>query len=167
MDIEKGDELISAKAAKPEDDAIMVTEGGHSIRFTLGKLRTASRSSGGVQGISLRSDDKVVAMDIVRPKAFLLTVTANGYGKRSLLTEHRAQFRGGKGLRAHCVNPKTGAVADAAVVELSQQLMLTTEKGSIIRMLLKEVPRQSRNTQGVRIVRLSQDDRVASIALLE
>ncbi|MCL0065150.1 DNA gyrase subunit A, partial [Dehalococcoidia bacterium] len=167
MDIEKGDELVSVKATTAGDEAIVVTENGQSIRFAVSKLRTASRASGGVRGISLKEGDNVIAMDIIRPKAFLLTVTANGYGKRTPVDEYRQQLRGGGGIRAHRVNEKTGPVADAAIVDLSQQLMVTTRNGTIIRMPLKGISRLGRDTQGVRTIRLARGDAVASIALLD
>jgi DNA gyrase subunit A len=167
MDIEKGDELISVQTATSEDDAIMVTSSGQSIRFAVDKLRTASRTSGGVRGIRLRAGDYVVAMQIPRPKAFLLTVTTNGYGKRTDLEEFRQQIRGGGGLRAHLTNEKTGTVADATIVDLSQQLMVTTKNGTIIRMPLKGISKFGRSTQGVRTIRLVKGDEVSSIALLD
>ncbi len=167
MDIEKNDELISVQAATAEDDAIIVTSSGQSIRFDVDKLRTASRTSGGVRGIRLRAGDNVVAMQIPRPKAFLLTVTTNGYGKRTDLEEFRQQIRGGGGLRAHLTNEKTGMVADATIVDLSQQLMVTTKNGTIIRMPLKGISKLGRSTQGVRTIRLVKGDEVSSIALLD
>ncbi|PIU55409.1 MAG: DNA gyrase subunit A, partial [Chloroflexi bacterium CG07_land_8_20_14_0_80_51_10] len=94
-------------------------------------------------------------------------VTANGYGKRTPVDEYRQQRRGGRGLRAHHVNEKTGPVADAAIVDLSQQLVVTTRNGTIIRMPLKGISRQGRNTQGVRTIKLARGDTVASIALLD
>lgn len=167
MDIEKGDELISVKAAAPGAEVILVTERGQSIRFPIAELRTASRMSGGVKGIELRPGDQVAAMDIIRPKAFLLTVTTNGFGKRTIIDKFRRQKRGGFGIRAHLVNDKTGSVADAAVVDLSQQLMVTTKNGTIIRTTLKEISRLGRSTQGVRTIRLNPGDSVSSIALLD
>jgi DNA gyrase subunit A len=167
MDIEKSDELISVQAATAEDDAILITSNGQSIRFSVDKLRTASRTSGGVRGIRLQKGDFVVVMGIPRPKAFLLTVTENGYGKRTALEEYRQQIRGGGGLRAHLVNEKTGHVADAVIVDLSQQLMVTTSNGTIIRMPLKGISKLGRSTQGVRTIRLVKGDIVSSIALLD
>lgn len=167
MDIEKGDELISVKAAAPGAEMILITREGQSIRFPIDELRTASRTSGGVRGIRLRSGDQVVAMDIIRPKAYLLTVTTHGFGKRTILDEFRRQARGGIGIRAHLVNEKTGKVADAAVVDLSQQLMVTTKNGTIIRTTLKEISKRSRSTKGVRTIRLNPQDSVSSIALLD
>jgi DNA gyrase subunit A len=166
MDIENHDELISAQAATAEDDAIIVTRAGQGIRFAIGKLRTASRTSGGVRGIRLTGDNYVVAMDIIRPNAFILTVTENGYGKRTLEEEYRQQIRGGSGMRAHLVNDKTGKVADAAVVDLHEQLMVTTKNGTIIRTLVKQISKFGRSTQGVRTIRLSKGDQVASIAII-
>ena len=167
MDVEDKDELISVKAATAEDDAIIITRNGQSVRFAVKKLRTASRTSGGVRGIRLIRDDQVVSMDIIRPKAFVLTVTQNGYGKRTPVEEYRQQFRGGSGIRAHLVNEKTGPVADAAVVDLNQQLMVTTKNGTIIRTLLKGISRFGRSTQGVRTIKLNKGDSVASIALID
>jgi DNA gyrase subunit A len=166
MDIEKDDELISVKTATAKDDVIFVAASGQSIRFDVGKLRTASRTSGGVRGINLRKGDRVVTMGVPRPKAFLLTVTANGYGKRTPVEEYGQQHRGGIGIRAHHVNEKTGPVVDAAIVDLSQQLMVTTKNGVIIRMPLRGISRLGRDTQGVRTIRLAPDDAVASIALV-
>jgi len=167
MDIEKGDELVSVKAATAGDEAIVVTENGQSIRFAVSKLRTASRASGGVRGIALGERDNVIAMDIIRPKAFLLTVTSNGYGKRTPVDEYRQQLRGGGGIRAHHVNEKTGPVADATIVDLSQQLMVATRNGTVIRLPLKGISRVGRDAQGVRMIRLGRGDAVASIALLD
>ncbi|MFO8010403.1 MAG: DNA gyrase subunit A [Dehalococcoidia bacterium] len=166
MDIEKSDELVSVKVATPGEDIIMVTRDGQSIRFAVDKLRTASRTSGGVRGIRLRPNDRVVAMDVIRPRAFLLTVTANGYGKRTPVEEYRQQYRGGSGIRAHLVNEKTGPVQDAAVVDLNQQLMVTTRNGTIIRTLLKGISKYGRSTQGVRTIKLNKGDFVASIAVV-
>ncbi len=166
MDVEKGDRLISVKSATAEDDCIFVTRDGQSIRFSVDKLRTASRTSGGVRGIRLRGKDKVVAMDIIQPGAFVLTVTENGYGKRTPVDEYRRQIRGGSGIRAHLVNEKTGPVIDAAVVDLDQQLVVTTKNGTIIRTLLKEISKFGRSTQGVRTIKLNKGDHVASIALV-
>ena len=166
MDVEKGDNLVSVKTATIDNDAIMVTRNGQSIRFSVDKLRTASRTSGGVRGIRLVGNDQVVAMDIIRPGAFVLTVTQNGYGKRTLVDEYRQQIRGGSGMRAHLVNDKTGPVSDAAVVDLDQQLMITTKNGTIIRTLLKGISKFGRSTQGVRTIKLNKGDSVASIALI-
>ncbi len=166
MDIEKKDELISVQAATAEDDAIIVTRAGQGIRFAIGKLRTASRTSGGVRGIRLTKDDYAVAMDVIRPKSFILTVTENGYGKRTLEEEYRQQIRGGSGMRAHLVNDKTGKVSDAAVVDLHEQLMVTTKNGTIIRTLLKQISKFGRSTQGVRTIKLNKGDKVASIAIV-
>ncbi|MDD5094700.1 MAG: DNA gyrase subunit A [Dehalococcoidia bacterium] len=166
MDIEKDDELISVKTATAQDDVILVADSGQSIRFTVDKLRTASRTSGGVRGINLKRGDKVVSMGVILPKTFLLTVTANGYGKRTPVEEYRLQLRGGGGMRAHHVNEKTGLVVDAAIVDLSHQLMVTTKNGTIIRMPLKGISRLGRDTQGVKTIRLTHGDAVASIAVI-
>ncbi len=166
MDLEKNDELISARAAQNEDELILVTKRGYSIRFGVGRLRTASRTSGGVRGIRLGSDDQVVALEIVHPKALLFTITANGFGKLTPLEEYRGQQRGGGGIRAHRVSPKTGSVVDAVVVFSSYELVITTREGIVLRTLAREVPHQRRNAQGVKMMKLNAGDEVASVAYL-
>lgn len=167
MDLEKDDELVSAVAARDEEEIILVTQNGQSIRFRVAALRAASRTSGGVRGIRLGSGDQVVALEVVQPKALLFTITANGFGKLTPIEEYRRQGRGGSGMRAHRISSKTGPVVDAAVVFPSHELVITTREGTVLRTLTKEVPIQRRNAQGVRMMKLASSDEVASVACLD
>jgi DNA gyrase subunit A len=151
--------------ARSEDDVIVVTERGQAIRFAVAALRAASRSSGGVRAIHLTTGDRVVAMDITSPEAYLLVVTTNGYGKCTLLTRYRPQTRGGIGIKSISISPKSGGVAAARVVEPSSgELLILSTKGVIIRLKMESIPIQGRIRKGASLMRLDEGDEVASIA---
>jgi len=171
MDLEKGDELISAGLAQDEDDVIMITEKGQSIRFKVATLRSSSRTSGGVRGVRLDPDDQVVSMDVAKPDAFLLVVTVNGYGKLTPTTSYKRQNRGGVGIKTLKVTDKTGKVAATRQVTQTQQLLVISSEGMVISTPMKEgergIPIRGRSTQGVRIMKLDPGDKVAAIAAFE
>ena len=169
MDLAEGDELVKACICTDRDDMVLVTQQGQSIRFAVSELRASSRTSGGVRGIRLTPDDQVISMDIVYPKAFLLAVTAGGYGKLTPIDEYPRQHRAGGGVRTFKVMEKTGEVAAAGLVSRSQQLMIISADGNVIRTPLKEkrqehrISVQKRSTQGVRLMRLGEGDKVVAI----
>lgn len=163
--LRKDDELVAVSVARPDDDVIVVTERGQSIRFAVAALRAASRSSGGVRAIHLTAGDHVVAMDITSPDAYLLIVTVNGYGKCTLLTRYRTQSRGGMGIKSISISAKSGGVAAARVIDpSSEELMILSTKGVIIRLRMDSVPIQGRIRKGASLMRLDEGDEVASIA---
>jgi DNA gyrase subunit A len=173
MDLEGGDELVVACLATDQDDVILVTRKGQSIRFAVSELRASSRTSGGVCGIHLAPDDQVVSMDIVRPDAFLLVVTSGGFGKLTSVSSYPRQHRAGSGVITFKLAEKTDEVIAARVVSQSQQLMLISADGIVIRTPMQEEdPRrgitiQGRSTQGVRLMRLGDGDRVVAIACFD
>ncbi len=173
MDLEKGDELVATCPANDQDDVILVTQKGQSIRFTVSSLRTASRTSGGVRGIRLAAKDQLVSMDIVYPDTFLLTVTSGGFGKLSPIGDYPRQHRAGSGVRTFKLTEKTGKVAAARLVAPSQHLMIISANGIVTRTPVKEKdPRQGitiqhRSTQGVRLMRLDRGDKVVAIACFD
>ena len=164
MGLEKGDELIAVRLAGVKDQVIMVTENGQSIKFKIAELRTASRTSGGVRGIKLVPGDKLVDMSVVIPDAYLFIISAYGFGKRTLLKSYPSQARGGSGVRTFKVVPKTGKVVAAPVVRGSQELMLISTKGIVIRTPVSGIPAMGRDTQGVTVMKVEPGDRVASIS---
>jgi len=170
MDLAGGDELVSAHLANDQDDIVLVTKTGQSIRFTIAELRASLRTSGGVRGIRLAPGDQVVSMDITHPDSFLLVVTTNGFGKLTPIDDYPGQHRAGGGVRTFRVTEKTGEVVGAKLVSKSQQLMIISADGIITRTLVKEKdPRQGitvqgRTTQGVRLMRLGDGDTVVAIA---
>ena len=173
MDLEQGDELVSACLATDKDDALLVTQEGQSIRFAVSDLRAASRTSGGVRGIRLNPDDQVVGMEIILPRAFVLTVTAGGFGKLTPVADYPRQHRAGGGVRTFKLAEKTDKIAASKVVSLSQQAMIISADGIVIRTPVKEKdPRkgitiQGRSTQGVRLMRLDPGDTVVAIACFD
>ncbi|MBM3119209.1 MAG: DNA gyrase subunit A [Chloroflexi bacterium] len=159
------EELVAADVVAQKDVVIMVSQNGKGIKFAVKGLRPASRTSGGVRGIKLVPGDRVVAMGKVFTDANLLTVTENGYGKRSRARNFPLQARGGKGVIAHRVYEKTGKVMAARLVPPGQHVIIVSSKGIIIRVPVdEEISLQGRDTQGVRVNRLDPDDRVASMA---
>ena len=173
MDLAGGDELVSVHMANDQDDIVLVTKTGQSIRFTVAELRASLRTSGGVRGIRLAPSDQVVSMGIVCPECFLLVATTNGYGKLTPISDYPRQHRAGSGVRTFRVTEKTGEVVDAKLVSRSQQLMLISAEGIITRTPVREQdPRQGitvqgRTTQGVRLMRLGGGDTVVAIACFD
>jgi len=172
MDVEKGDELVAARLATGEDDVIMVTEGGQSIRFTVSSIRASLRTSGGVCGIRLASDDQVVGMEVAHPDAFLLVVTTNGFGKITPISGYPRQHRAGSGVRTFKLTEKTDKIAATRVVSLSEQVMIISADGIVIHTPVKEqdpkkgITIQGRSTQGVRLMKLGDSDRVVAVTCL-
>jgi len=173
MDLEEGDELVAACLATEQDDVILVTRKGQAIKFAVAKLRASSRTSGGVCGIRLASDDQVMGMDIAYPDTFMLVVTTGGFGKLTPVSRYPRQHRAGSGVRTFVLAEKTGEVAAARVVSQSQQLMIISAGGIIIRTPVKEedpkkgIAVQGRSTQGVKLMRLGHGDKVVAIACFE
>ena len=172
MDLEEGDELVAAGLATDNDDVILITEQGQSIRFAVKTLRSSSRTSGGVRGVRLDDGDKLVSMDVVIPEAYLLVVTLKGYGKLTSIAEYKRQSRGGSGIKTLKVTDKTGKVAAAKLVNQSEQLMLISQDGMVISTPVKEedgagIRIVGRNTQGVIIMNMDEGDQVAAIAAWE
>jgi len=170
MDLAEGDELVAVSLATDQDDVILVTEEGQSIRFAVSELRASSRTSGGVRGIRLAPDDRVISMDTAYPDTFLLIVTTEGFGKLSPVSDYPRQHRAGGGVRTFKITEKTGEVAAAKLVSQSQQIMIMSADGIVTRTPVKEkdpkkgITLQGRSTQGVRLMRLDHNDKVVAIA---
>lgn len=167
MNLEEGDELVFARPVRESDEIILVTKKGQAIRFAVADLRVASRMSGGVRGIKLSEDDQVVGIDIVSPSALLFTITENGFGKVTFLSEYSRQRRGGKGIKAHKLTSKTGELAAATIVFPTQELVIISHKGIIIRTPVKNISRQGRSVQGVIVMKVEPGDTVSSISCLD
>ncbi len=164
--LKKGDHLIATEITSGRDEMFLSTRLGLSIRFHEDDIRSMGRTAVGVRGISLGKGDEVVGMELLRPGGTLLTVTVNGYGKRTAVDEYRGQSRGGKGVIALKVTGKTGAVLGVAQVSEEDDVMLVTDRGKIIRMPVREIRISGRNTQGVRLIGMEENEHVASLARL-
>ncbi len=171
FNLEEDDELKWVKLTDGNQECILVTAGGKSIRFNEKDVRASGRQAGGVRGIELRGpdgkpQDKVVAMDLVRSTSQLLVVGENGIGKRTDLGSYRAQTRGGKGIITMSVNEKTGPIVDAIVVEPDDRLMIITSNGITIKMEVMGIRAAGRSTQGVKLINLEPGDRASTIERL-
>jgi DNA gyrase subunit A len=166
MGLNEGDQLIATAITSGDNEIFLSTRHGISIRFHERDVRSMGRAAVGVRGIDLEKGDAVVGMEICHPQGTLLTATANGFGKRTEIGEYRVQTRGGKGVITLKVTEKTGAVIGAAQVSEADEVMLITDSGKIIRMAVGEIRVIGRNTQGVRLIGLQENERVASLARL-
>ena len=163
--LEDGDILTSVGYTTGDYEVIIGTKTGMSIRFNETDVRSMGRNAMGVRGIRLDENDQVIGMEVAEPKTkkTLLTVCANGFGKRTDLDEYRHQHRGGSGVITIKATDRNGAVIGVYLVENKDDLMVMTEKGKIIRMSCKTLRVISRNTQGVRLVRMEEGDKIASV----
>ena len=166
MDLEEDDELIGAKLAHTNDDALLITAHGYAIRFTVAELRSASRTSGGVRGIRLGKGDKAVSLNLTPANSELLIVTEFGYGKCTPIDDYPRQTRGGGGVITSRVNEKTGQVATARIIlaEWDSDLMIISAAGVVIRMDVAKIIRGGRATQGRMMMNLGKGDTVVAVA---
>ena len=160
------DALIAAEITDGTGQIFLGTRRGQAIRFAESNVRAMGRTAHGVRGIMLRGQDEVVAMANVRPDGAVLTVTANGYGKRTDLGEYRVQSRGGVGIINIQTTARNGRVAGIAYVEDEDELMLITQQGKVLRMNTEGVRPIGRATQGVRLIEIDEQDQVVSLVRL-
>ena len=184
--LETNDKIVGVKICRDDQDIMLSTKKGKCIRFMSKKLRLfKGRSSKGIRGIQLSDDDKVISLSILdNPKIdnktikkdekikkglnkFILAVTENGYGKRSSYMDYRVTNRGGKGIIGIINSPRNGNVSSSLVVEESDEIILSTDKGSVMRCAVKEIRVAGRNTQGVRIKKLAGEEKVVSVIKIE
>lgn len=164
--IDNDDRLISATLTNGEQHVFLSTKTGQAIRFAEEEARPMGRSARGVRGIKLSKDDKVVGMEVLREKATLLTVTENGFGKRSPIDEYRVQGRGGSGIITIKTTERNGPVAAVLQVNDTDDVMLVSDGGQVIRTRVSDISVLGRNTQGVRIFSLGKGEHVVSVAKL-
>ena len=163
--IGEGDGLLTARIVTPGQNVLIGTSHGMSIRFPIEDVRAMGRDSMGVKGIELREDDFVIGMDIIEDENIeqVLTVSANGYGKRTPVSEWRSQNRGGKGIIAMDTSERNGALVKLRLVSPDDQLMVITNGGQVIRTHVSEIRETGRNTQGVRVIRLRDGEQVVDV----
>jgi DNA gyrase subunit A len=164
--LEQGDEVIGVRLTDGKQELILSTAAGQSIRFKEEQVRPTGRGTFGVVGMRLDPGDTVVSMEILTLGYDILTVAEGGYGKRTEMGEYRLQSRGGKGIITMKTTDKTGRVVGVQQVTADDQLMLISNRGKIIRLRVHDIRLIGRNTQGVRLIELEEDERVVSLARL-
>ena len=163
INLREDDELIGVKLTDGKQEIIMGTSQGMSIRFPEQDVRPMGRSATGVRGINSDDDDFVIDMDVVVPENEVLIVTSKGYGKRTPISEYRIQTRGGKGIKTLNVTEKNGPIVGLKVVQNDEDLMIMTSSGTMIRMSMDGISTMGRNTQGVKLIHIREDDSVATV----
>jgi DNA gyrase subunit A len=166
LGLKEDDKLVDAKLTAGDQDVILGTKEGLAIRFPETDVRSMGRNARGVKGISLNEDDQVVAMDIVDDKKELLVITNKGYGKRTELNRYRPQKRAGKGIITLKETERNGKVIDIKTVS-DEEVIIISKEGILLRTSASEISKTGRNTQGVRVMRLSDDDKVVSVGYIK
>ena len=162
--LEPGDDLVEVRMTTGQNEIVLITREGMSIRFPEEQVRSMGRNAAGVKGIELEKSDAVVACALVEPNAMLLVAGGNGIGKRTNFEEYRTQSRGGKGIITMKTGEKTGQVVGALTVRDSDELMLITVGGQMVRIPVQGIREAGRNTQGVKLIDLAAGDRLQAIA---
>ena len=166
--LDDGDELKWVQGTTGENDVVISTSAGQAIRFNEKDVRAMGRAARGVRGARLRPKDEIVGMDIITdPGQKILVISANGYGKATRASNFPAHKRGGVGIRVATVTAKTGPIVAVHTLDpLAKEVIMMSSKGQAIRVSVKEIPTLGRVTQGVRIMRLADEDSVASIGIV-
>jgi len=164
ISLREGDELLKVKVTRGDADIVIVSERGNAIKFNEQDVRPMGRTAAGVKSMNLREDDIAVCMDIAVDDEDLLVISENGFGKRTPLVEYKRQNRGGVGLITYKISEKTGKVVGATVCKSEDELMLINTSGVAIRINVSDVSVTSRATMGVRLMRTSDEERIAAIA---
>ncbi len=167
MDLPAGDELVAARAARDDDDVILVSSDGQAIRFGVSTLRVASRASGGVRGMRLASGARVIALVIASEGEDLLVVSEHGVGKRTPMDEYPRKGRGGQGVMTFRVTPRSGPLAVARAVNAEHEVILVSREGIVMRTRADQISQQGRGTQGVAVMNVDEQDAVASVAQID
>ena len=164
INLREGDELLKVKVTRGDADIIIVSQEGNAIKFNEQDVRPMGRTASGVKSMNLRENDIAVCMDIAVDDEELLVISENGYGKRTPVSEYKRQNRGGVGLITYKISEKTGKVVGATVCKAEDELMLINTSGVAIRINVSDVSVTSRATMGVRLMRTSDEERIAAIA---
>lgn len=162
--LDKDDELIGCKITSGEDEIFLASHKGKAIRFSEKEIRATGRASKGVRGIRLNKDDKLISLEMVEKNSTILSVTEQGFTKRTGFSEYKRQSRGGKGVINIKTTQRNGNVVSIKTVNDKDELIVLTAQGMVVRTAVCEIRSISRNTQGVKLVSLKQDDKVVAVA---
>jgi DNA gyrase subunit A len=167
INIREGDELIGVRLTSGEDDVLLTSRKGQTVRFDENEARAMGRATGGVIGMKLRKGDEVIAIDVADDTADLLVITENGYGKRTRVSEYPRKGRGTMGVLTIRLVEARGAIVGALVVRPRQEILIITESGTVQRTAVDGISQMSRATQGVIVQRLRDGDRISAVAMVD
>jgi DNA gyrase subunit A len=166
VSLDDGDELIAARLTNGKNFLFLGSHDGQAIRFAESQVRSMGRPARGVRAMDLDAGDYLVGMEIVEEEGLILSISENGFGKRTKLTDYRLQSRGGKGVINMKTSTRNGKVVGILSVKEDTDLMIVTKNGKIIRLESAEIRQAGRSTQGVRLVRMEDDDQVAAASVI-
>ncbi len=167
LDLVEGDHLVDTAITEGECDVMLFSSAGKAVRFNETDIRAMGRTSRGVRGIRLEEGQSVISMLIPKPEGKVLTVSENGYGKRTVVTEYPTKGRGGKGMIAMQCSERNGELVGAVQVFDGDEIMLISDQGTLVRTRVDEVSLSGRNTQGVRVIRVKADEHVIGVERIE
>ncbi|VTS14416.1 DNA gyrase subunit A [Streptococcus pseudoporcinus] len=167
LNLKDGDELINVLLTDGSEDIIIGTKSGYSVRFEEASIRNMGRSATGVRGVKLRDGDLVIGASRISDSQEVLVITEKGYGKRTRATEYPTKGRGGKGIKTANITAKNGQLAGLVTVTGHEDIMIITNKGVIIRTSIADVSQTGRSTMGVKVMRLDQDSKIVTFALVD
>ncbi|EPR5037076.1 DNA gyrase subunit A [Streptococcus pyogenes] len=167
LKLKEGDQLINVLFTSGQDDIIIGTHSGYSVRFNEASIRNMGRSATGVRGVKLREDDRVVGASRIRDNQEVLVITENGFGKRTSATDYPTKGRGGKGIKTANITPKNGQLAGLVTVDGTEDIMVITNKGVIIRTNVANISQTGRATLGVKIMKLDADAKIVTFTLVQ
>ncbi|HHJ0019973.1 TPA: DNA gyrase subunit A [Streptococcus pyogenes] len=167
LKLKEGDQLINVLLTSGQDDIIIGTHSGYSVRFNEASIRNMGRSATGVRGVKLREDDRVVGASRIRDNQEVLVITENGFGKRTSATDYPTKGRGGKGIKTANITPKNGQLAGLVTVDGTEDIMAITNKGVIIRTNVANISQTGRATLGVKIMKLDADAKIVTFTLVQ
>ncbi|HEL0003051.1 TPA: DNA gyrase subunit A [Streptococcus equi subsp. zooepidemicus] len=167
LNLKEGDELINVLLTNGQEDIIIGTRSGYSVRFNEAPIRGMGRSATGVRGVKLREEDWVVGASRINDKQEVLVITENGYGKRTSAAEYPTKGRGGKGIKTANITAKNGQLAGLMTVDGSEDIMVITTKGVIIRTNVSSISQTGRSTLGVKVMRLDTDSKIVTFTLVQ
>ena len=164
--LKDGDELISARITKGDEQIIVTTTEGKAIAFEESQIRQTGRNTMGVKAMDISDTDGIISMEVVEDDKCLLVITENGYGKRTCIGEYKIQSRGGKGVKTYNISDQTGQIAGARLVAEDDQIMIINSDGTMIRMEVSQIPKLNRVTKGVKLMK-SIDSKIVSFERIE
>lgn len=167
INLAEGDELLQVELTNGSDEIVLGASNGKAIRFKETDCRALGRSATGVIGMRFGEDDHIIGAAIAKPNEEILVITENGFGKRSSIDEYRLQNRGGQGVKTVNVTEKNGKLTALRAVDDNKDLIITTDKGVVIRIHVNEISKTGRSTQGVRLIRLKDDQHISTIAIVD
>ncbi len=167
LKLKEGDQLINVLLTGGQDDIIIGTHSGYSVRFNEASIRNMGRSATGVRGVKLREDDRVVGASRIQDNQEVLVITENGFGKRTSATDYPTKGRGGKGIKTANITPKNGQLAGLVTVDGTEDIMVITNKGVIIRTNVANISQTGRATLGVKIMKLDADAKIVTFTLVQ